>query len=87
MEIVMQYEHVIELDTRDSQNMIEVFDQEGREEFFNEMRLYHLSGYHHVLDDFELVDCIYGQMMIDGPYVAWLDRDRLVVGLACAILH
>jgi hypothetical protein len=67
--------------------MIEVFDQEGREEFFNEMRLYHLSGYHHVLDDFELVDCIYGQMMIDGPYVAWLDRDRLVVGLACAILH
>ncbi len=83
----MQYEHVIELDTRDSQNMIEVFDQEGREEFFNEMRLYHLSGYHHVLDDFELVDCIYGQMMIDGPYVAWLDRDRLVVGLACAILH
>ncbi len=83
----MQYEHVIELDTRDSQDMIEVFDQEGREEFFNEMRLYHLSGYHHVLDDFELVDCIYGQMMIDGPYVAWLDRDRLVVGLACAILH
>jgi hypothetical protein len=87
MEIVMQYEHVIELDTRDSQDMIEVFDQEGREEFFNEMRLYHLTGYHHVLDDFELVDCIYGQMMIDGPYVAWLDRDRLVVGLACAILH
>ena len=83
----MQYEHVIELDTRDSQDMIEVFDQEGREEFFNEMRLYHLTGYHHVLDDFELVDCIYGQMMIDGPYVAWLDRDRLVVGLACAILH
>jgi hypothetical protein len=83
----MKYEHIIELDTRDSQDMIEVFDQEGREEFFNHMRLCHLAGWHDVMDDHELVDSISGLMMIDGPYVAWLDRDKLVVGLACAILH
>lgn len=83
----MKYEHIIELDTRDSQDMIEVFDQEGRDEFWNEMRLYHLVNHHHVIDDHELVDCISGVMMIEGPYVAWLDRDKLVVGLACAVLH
>lgn len=83
----MRYEHIIELDTRDSQDMINVFDHEGRDEFLTEMRLYHLAGHHHILDDHELVDCIHGQMMIDGPYVAWVDRDRLVVGIACAILH
>lgn len=83
----MNYEHIIELDTRDSQDMIEKFDQEGREEFMDELRAYHLIGYHHIMDDVELVKCISGVMLIDGPYVAWLDRDNLVVGLACAVLH
>lgn len=83
----MRYEHIIELDPRDSQDMIDVFDKEGREEFLNELRLYHLIGHHHIVDDHELVNYIHGQVMIDGPYVAWLDRDRPVVGIACAILH
>lgn len=83
----MKYEHIIELDTRDSQDLITVFDQEGRDEFLSELRQYHLIGHHHILDDVELVECISGQMMIDGPYVAWFDRDKLVVGMACAILH
>jgi hypothetical protein len=84
----MSYEHIIELENKEAQDVLDVLHVEGVRGLMEELRIYHWPGHHEVVEDEKLL--IFGPHDVlydDGPYLAWVNHDILVVGLAYKLLH
>jgi hypothetical protein len=84
----MSYEHIIELEMKEAQLVLDVLHEEGPHGLMEELRIYHWPGHHEIVSDAQLL--IFGPHDVlydDGPYLAWVNHEELVVGLAYKLLH